>query len=534
MKRVWTALMLVATLAAGASAQDAAGAVTVVLPFDGPAGDSRVHWMREGVAVLLDEILESRGVVVVGRDERNIAFERLQLPTTTALSRASAIKVGQLVGAGAIVVGTVEPDATGLILTARTILLDTARLSAPVTVKGEAARLFELVEDLGTQLAGGAAAEYAWTPPPSLLAFEWLTRGLIAESPIGARVALEQALKAAPGYDLVRLALWRHHTDQGEHQQALGHVEPIADHSPVADEARYLAALSLIRLKRDGDAFSVLSNLLKQAPEAAVANALGVVQLRRGGTPQTGSATYYFNLATEMAPADADPFFNLGYAYWLERDANGAVYWLREAVRRNPADGDAHYVLAAALQQMGARAEAERERELARRLSERYAPPEGRPAAAPAPVPRGLERLQSSLRADTTDVDMRLTASGQREQAKLAAFHLDAGRRAFERGSDRDAMRELQRSIYLSPYLAEAHLLVGRIHMRAGRIDDAVQALKIAVWSEESAATLVALASALIEAPDLPAARAAADRATVLAPRDPAVLALKARLGATR
>ena len=35
------------------------------------------------------------------------------------------------------------------------------------------------------------------------------------------------------------------------------------------------------------------------------------------------------------------------------------MYWLREAVRRDPADGDAHFVLAAALQQTGATAEAD-------------------------------------------------------------------------------------------------------------------------------------------------------------------------------
>ena len=35
-----------------------------------------------------------------------------------------------------------------------------------------------------------------------------------------------------------------------------------------------------------------------------------------------------------------------------------AIYWLREAVRRDPADADAHYVLAAALQAAGSTVEA--------------------------------------------------------------------------------------------------------------------------------------------------------------------------------
>jgi Flp pilus assembly protein TadD len=38
------------------------------------------------------------------------------------------------------------------------------------------------------------------------------------------------------------------------------------------------------------------------------------------------------------------------------------VYWLREAVRRNPADGDAHFVLAAALAAQGEPVESARAR----------------------------------------------------------------------------------------------------------------------------------------------------------------------------
>ena len=92
----------------------------------------------------------------------------------------------------------------------------------------------------------------------------------------------------------------------------------------------------------------------------------------------------------------------------------------------------------------------------------------------------------------------------------------------------------MRRAIYLSPYLAEAHLLVGRIHLRGGRPEDAVQALKVAIWSEETAAAHVALGEAYLALEDIPAARAAADRALALDPRSAAAAALKARLPAPR
>jgi hypothetical protein len=81
-----------------------------------------------------------------------------------------------------------------------------------------------------------------------------------------------------------------------------------------------------------------------------------------------------------------------------------------------------------------------------------------------------------------------ITTAGQRDQENLATFHLDAGRRAFEREADREAIQELRRALYLSPYLAEAHLLLGRLYPARRPSGGGVEALKIALWSEETVA----------------------------------------------
>jgi Tfp pilus assembly protein PilF len=255
-----------------------------------------------------------------------------------------------------------------------------------------------------------------------------------------------------------------------------------------------------------------------------------VAELRRTATPPPGRATYYFSQASEIDPSDGNLFFNLGYAYWIDRDPPAAIYWLREAVRRDPGDGDAHFILGVALQQTGASAEATREHELANRLSSKYAGWEAR-AAGGDPVPRGLERLAEELTASATRGDHILVTAGQRDQDALAAFHLDAGRRAFQREADRDATQELRRALYLSPYLAEAHLMMGRLHLRGGRAEQAVEALKIAIWSDETVAAHVALAEAYLQIQDTASARREIERALVLDPKAEDALALKGRIG---
>ncbi|MGE0042953.1 MAG: tetratricopeptide repeat protein [Vicinamibacterales bacterium] len=530
MRRVLALLVAAAAwLAPGVPPASAAPApVTLVMPFETPAGDD-VDWLAEGSAVLLTDLVEGADGPVVHRDERLWAFDRLQLPPAAALSLATVIKVGQAVGATRIVTGRVARDGDGIVARARLVELDGGRMTPEVEARGPAPDLVGIYSRLAHALV--PAAPLPGRAPRSARAVELYVRGLVADSPDEQEALLAQALEAGAD-DRARLALWDTRTDQGQSEAALEIVEAVGEQSRWSRPARYRAAMSLIALERLGAAFETLDQLYADAPSAVVANAMGVVQLRRGrGTAGTERPTYYFTRATELDPEDADYFFNLGYAYWMERDAAAAVHWLREAVRRDQADGDAHYVLGVALARTGADAEAAREQELAARLSSAYTAWDARAAAGLDPVPAGRERLVESLERPGARVASTITASGQRDQAELAAFHLDAGRRAFARENDRQAEAELRRALFLSPYLAEAHVLLGRLALRAGRPAEAVQALKIAIWSEETSEAQVVLAEAYLQVQEPAAALAAVDRALELDPSSVEAQALRSRIG---
>ena len=507
-------------------AQGAGPSETLVMPFDNPQTDPKLSWLGEGSAILFSEFLERYGATAVSREERLSAFAWLQLPPAAALSHATVIKVGQLVGASEVVVGSYELAGAHVTLRARLIRLEAGRLTPEVIERGPLADLLSIYDRAAQRLRGATAAAPP-APRGSLLAspraVELYVKGLVADGLPTQRAFLEQASNAAPADDRVRLALWQVHTDAGDYLRALDAASSVPASSLQSRPARYLAARSQIDLKRYDEAFTILQSLQSERGSAEVLNALGVVQLRRGGSPQTGTAAYYFSQASQVDPGDADYFFNLGYAHWLDKDPPAAVYWLREAVRRAPEDGLAHLVLGAALQQTGATTEAARERELALRLSSRA------PTAGDT-VPKGLERLKDYLERASPRVDAIITSAGQRDQAELAIFHLDAGRRAFSREADREAERELRRALYLSPYLAEAHLLLGRIHLRSARTAEAIQAFKIALWSEETATAHLALAEAYVQDKNIPAAKEELDRALALDPESAEVRRLRDRL----
>src|SRR5262249_55274043 len=141
-------------------------------------------------------------------------------------------------------------------------------------------------------------------------------KGLLAETPATAISYLDAALQEQPTFDRARLAMWEVHAEQNDHQKALAAVNEVPVGSPWSRRARFLAGLSQLSLQKYDDAFNTFRTLADAQPTPSVLNNLGIVQLRRGSTSQTGQATYYFNKAAEADPDDPDYVFNLGYAYW--------------------------------------------------------------------------------------------------------------------------------------------------------------------------------------------------------------------------
>ncbi|HZT77057.1 MAG TPA: tetratricopeptide repeat protein [Vicinamibacterales bacterium] len=527
---VMVALSCVSWLAAArAGAEPPAAARVLVMPFENVTRDPKIFWLGEGAAVLLTDDLLARGVHAIARDERQQAFDRLQVPPAASLTDATIIRVGQLVGAADVIMGSLQLDGDDLVLHARGIALEAGRVKTDVTERGALPDLVAIVDRIAAKIAPADPPPHV--DEPALPVFESYIKGLLAETPDTAIGYLTGALTLQPAFDRARLALWQVYDDQGDQEQALAAIAAVPATSRYAERARFLAGLSQLYLKKYDEAFATLTALADVHPAANVWNDLGVVQLRRGNTPQTGTPAYYFTKAADADPADSDYLFNLGYAYWLDRDTQAAIYWLREAVRRDPADGDAHFVLGAALAAAGNGVEASRERELARRLSATYEARAKRPGGDA--VPRGLERVKDEIELPHANgVERTLATNEQRSQDDLARFYLDSGRRQFEQEHDRQATDDLNRALYLSPYLAEAHLLLGRIHLRNGRVREAIDAFKIALWSQESADAHAALGEAYRQNHDPASARAEAERALAIDPTSAAAKRLLAALDA--
>jgi tetratricopeptide (TPR) repeat protein/TolB-like protein len=493
----WTIVVLSGIGIVPAAAQSPAPASAsrvLVMPFETATREPRSYWLGEGSAVILSDSLLALGLPAMRRDERLHSFDLLRVPAIAGLSHATIIRVGQVVGASQVIVGNFTLAGDTLTVRARAIVLDSGLAAAEIVESGPLADIFDIYDRVAVRLVPGSstpAVQLEASHPP-ILAFEQFIKGLIAEAPETRLSFLNEAIRLAPGLQRARLAAWDVHNDLGDHERALAAVKDVPSAHRLYRQSRFLTSVSLLELKRYDEAFDELTRLNEQEKDSTLLNNMGVVQLRRPQGAPGGRAVSYFNEAASLEGVDS--YFNLGYAYWLDGDAAAAVWWLREAVRRNPADHAAHYVLGVALGATGSATEAAREKDLARRLSSAY---EGWDSRSP-PVPRGLERVRMDLgMPDALRIENVIGAAGQRDQRQLASFHLDAARRAYETDRDAEAISALQRAIYLSPYDYEAHLLLGRIYLRGGRVGDAIDALKISIWSNDSVAARLALADAL-------------------------------------
>jgi hypothetical protein len=99
-----------ALMAAAPAAAQVAPERYLVIPFDNPSHDTRIYWLGEAAAMLLTDNLNATGHHAYMREERLEAFEQLQVPAAATLSHATIIRLGELVGASHIVIGSLAID----------------------------------------------------------------------------------------------------------------------------------------------------------------------------------------------------------------------------------------------------------------------------------------------------------------------------------------------------------------------------------------------------------------------------------------
>ena len=504
------ACLLLAAQAAGSPPPPAAGgpppvaapapSLTLVLPSEADQEDS--GWVGEAVAELLPVELLRLGVAVVDRSDRLRAYEALEIPPVR-LSRATAIRIAEALGANRVLVPAHAFQDDRLSLSVRILDVERGTLGAPLFVGGSRDGLVRCLRTLAWDLAlsgstppaVGRDAFYAEPEPPAA-AVESLGRALSAADGQGRRKQLEHALALAPGLDAARLALGRAFVQTRDFEAAIAILSRVPATSPLHRRARFLHGVGLHELGQYRAAASLYAELARAEPSPAVLNNLALALLRdRLGAPAVGPAreppgqdrpSELLRRAVDLEPASADLGVNLGLALLAEGEGEAAAFWLRTALRHDTSDASARLLLSWALRAAGHPAEAEEQRRVLAGLA---------PSLTGLTTPdltRRLERLQPSERLLVLDQEAR-------SDAEVAATLVGRGERFLDAGNPGPAVRELTRAAYLDPHGARVHLLLSRAHRRLGEREKALAEVRMSLWCRDDVAVRLELASLLAE-----------------------------------
>jgi len=512
--RVTAALFVVLAMtssfpARAQSAADAAaghGRILLVLPFDNRSGQPNLEWIREAAPDILSSRFASAGFAPMSRTDRLYALDHLGLPPGFHPSRATALKLAQTLDADSIVVGSYLTDGTGIIAEAQIVDVPHLRMSKAVTARGEMKDLIEVFDSLAWQLTrqldpGFSVAEETFVAAGRGMrvdAFEQYIRG-ISESDHDERLRhLNQAVVLSPEFAPAWMALGREDYNAQQYEQAAQAFSRVVKDDSKAQssnlegpqvqgtdelEAGFYLGLSLLFSGDYPKAERAFAQVARALPLAEVVNNQGVAVSRQGH-----DATALFRQAVTADANTADYHFNLAVSLKRHGDTAGALTELAACLRLRPSDSEAES------------------------LEDEWKEPAAAQQSNAEPKADPLERISRSFDAvafrqaaqmlDQVD-EARLTALDPQQRAeKLSAqakYYLDRGllleaERLYqtalasddrvpavhaglaevrERTGDKEnARKEARTSLELMPSVP-AYLVMGRLDLSAGHLDEA-------------------------------------------------------------
>lgn len=531
------ALLAFALPVATPSGQGHAAGRTLVIPFETVGSDPRFAWLHEGVAIRLSDELESRGVNVADRRQRLQALAGMGIPPRAMVSEPTALVLGRLLDADRVVAGALQFVGAELVITVDALAVGSERIDRFVR-RGPIEEFGAVVSRLTDDLAFGPERQPDERPVLDLPldAFELYVKGLVAGSTLRRLEFLEAAVDRAPDDLRTRAALWAAAMDGREVEAALDAVLSVPEGGGSWPTGDLLASQSLLALGRLEEAEALLKPLTDENAEEAALTCRGLLELERRTSDGRTRAAYYFHEAVLLAPDDGDALFNLGYAYWVADDPQGAAYWLKEAARRNPTDAQARWLLGAAFRRQGLDRQARVEDAIVRFLTDEadaWASQLTQDADDTGDTPIRLKDQMIDPADRQFAVSLRQALAAERR--RRSAAHLEQATTSFLAGSDAEAIAAATRAIRWLPDQAEPYLLLSRVHLRAAHYAAAAETAGWSVWFADGVAARLVAAESFLALNDVDAARRELGRALQLDPASPEGADLLLRLeGAAR
>jgi tetratricopeptide (TPR) repeat protein len=563
-------------------AQNPAADVVLVLPFENTSSRAEYNWVGESFADALSELLAKPGLVVLSSDERELAYQRLRLPKTVIVSRATAIKLARQAKATMIVVGSYsvtppqasapaasgetqeKPAADGYVqVTARVIKVNEGRTLGEVMDGGWATRQFDYGGVLTTlqEIHGRLAYQILYQRDKALpysqnqivqeatkipqKAFEAYVKAVQLDLRSETRInylknALHYYGEALGGmvYPQAAFELGMSYMNLGNWKEATEYFSKLQKKEPHYAEAAFYASLGYAKLGDNGRALATIVPLSSDLPLIGVYNNAGAVAVQAARENKNDAerkrlltqASSFLARAYESAPTDQMVRFNYAYALFLQGKYTEAAEHLRPVITNDQRDGQAYFLFAKSLGKSGKAEAATAADDQARRyLQTSYARWETE--WQKSQTTSGVNvRMRQVLNPEEVIAIQRPKGEGGTPETPSSATQdlLVKARDLYQAGRDDEALPELHRVVMIEPTNAEAYLLSGRINLRRSDQEAAIAALKTAIfWDPKLIDAHILLGRIFLDRGDRGEARKYALSAIAIDPNNQEAIALQ-------
>lgn len=202
------------------SSQAVGSSAIAVIPLAAPAGDTLLGALAFGLSELVAiDLAEAKALTVVDRLRLDALLRELALAKSGRVDSASAPRVGRLLGAGRVIVGTLSTMGPGdYAIDARIADVSTGRVAAGIDARTAAGRVFEaekslvfrLLDQLGvvpTPRERERIAQRRTDDLQALLAFSRGVEARVLGDLTKARASFQEAAQRAPLFEAARSSL---------------------------------------------------------------------------------------------------------------------------------------------------------------------------------------------------------------------------------------------------------------------------------------------------------------------------------------
>lgn len=493
------------------------GRILLVLPFDNRTGQPNLEWVREAAVELLSSRFRSVGFVPTGRTDRMYALDHLGLPQGFQPSRASSLKLAQMLDADQIVVGSFIVDGNDIVTEAKLVDVPHLTMSKAVTARGDMHNMIAVFDSLAWKLTVqldphiGVAEETFIAAGRNLRidAFEQYIRGITEPDQVERVRHLEASVKLNPNFSSAWMALGREQYNGQQYEQAADAFARVDKNGIDGLEAGFYRGLSLLFSGDYAHAEKTFADVAKVLALAEVVNNEAVAASRQGH-----DATVLFVQAAADDPSSPDYHFNLAVSLKRHGQAGPAMNELAQCLKLRPNDSEAQALMAA----------------WKRPVLKPVSTAGGAPAAesdSGESTPDPLERIvrtfdaaafrQAAQMLDQVETERAAALPPLQRAQKLSA----QARSYFDTGLLLEAERLYQSAVSADNNCAEAHAGLALVRERTGAADAARHEANMALELKPSADAYLVLGRLDLEANRLTEAGNEAQAALKLEPASP-------------